>query len=64
VKCINCDNKLEGLQRSFCSNRCKQAIKNQINKGERCRRCKVEMEPKKVLGGYKQFCSKACQFKR
>ena len=58
-KSINCDKELEGGQRNYCSNRCKQAVKNAINRGKQCKNCfRPISKPTPVLGGYEEYCSR------
>jgi len=60
--CVICDKELDGKQRKFCSNRCKQQDKYEVKCGRRCRVCSAEIKkPIPVMGGFKQTCSrKAC----
>ena len=60
--CIICAAPLDGRQRLFCSNRCKQQDKNERVIGRRCAKChKPIKKPVPVMGGYSQQCSRvAC----
>ena len=63
MSCVICDKDLEGRQRTFCSNTCKQKDKfdRQREKylratGRLCIHCHKDMVPEPVMGGYKQVC--------
>ena len=62
MKCVICKSELEGGQRTFCSNRCKQEDKYDRKRGLRCATChKPIKKPVPVMGGYSQQCSRvAC----
>lgn len=56
---IDCDAELGGRQSRFCSNRCKQAVKYAVSKGEQCKAClKPIRKPIPVLGGFSQYCDR------
>ena len=56
IDCVICGEELQGSQRKFCSEACKQRDKYQRQKGERCADCKRPMKPIPVIGGYSELC--------
>ena len=65
MKCVICPEALEGSQRLFCSNTCKQKAKYATAKGEMCGACYKPMKPMPVMGGFKKLCDrKRCVEKR
>jgi len=57
--CVVCGKGLEGRQRTFCSNACKQQEKYARAKGRSCKHChKPIKKPELVMGGFNQSCDR------